>query len=56
MSSSVLANKPSSATDTAMCGTGGTAYGFAITIPEAVRLDHAGAPIYVVAPTSPGLN
>ncbi|NID17237.1 RHS repeat domain-containing protein [Luteibacter yeojuensis] len=54
MGSPVLANKPSSATDTAMCGTGGTAYGFAITIPEAVRLDHAGAPIYVVAHSNIG--
>lgn len=54
MGAPVLANKPSSGTDTATCGTGGTAYGFAIVIPEATRLDHAGAPIYVVAHSNIG--
>ena len=54
MGAPVLANKPSSGTDTVTCGTGGTAYGFAIVIPEATRLDHAGEPIYVVAHSNIG--
>lgn len=54
MGASQFANKPSNATDTAACGTAGTAYGFAIVIPEGTRLDHAGAPIYVVAHSNIG--
>jgi YD repeat-containing protein len=54
MGAPVVANKPSSAAVTAACGTGGTAYGFAITIPEATRLAHAGAPIFVVAHSNIG--
>jgi YD repeat-containing protein len=54
MGAPVVANKPSSTSDTTACGTGGTAYGFAIVIPEATRLDHAGDPIYVVAHSNIG--
>ncbi|MGF6710346.1 YD repeat-containing protein [Luteibacter sp. W1I16] len=54
MGPAVLANKPSVGTDTVACGTTGTGYGFAIAIPEATRLAHAGASIYVVAHSNLG--
>ncbi len=54
MGTPTLADKPSSATATAACGTAGTAYGFAITIPEATRLTRPGAPLFAVAHSNIG--